>query len=284
MKDCMIWLLESLEHCEVLFHLNEEKFYHQVKDDRSLLDPIVLVRGMADSQFWLSMDNYLLPTWPFLYASAHQMDDLVKLFKPMAQPLETLTSWHFCNARDPEHLEILLKLPHMDPNRTSPEGSLPLIAALYRLELENVKLRIAAGADPTLPTYDGILCPLARAAYSNEDDQILRTMAAISTWTQGIFSGGPACLGRLECVESYFSARSLPLVQHAHAGLPAIHRRVQQRGAGRTGTSTQEPAKATKIVKTAQQGRGKFASKSYEIGKALLLLEDRAHLKEQLDQ
>ncbi|XP_024521025.1 uncharacterized protein LOC9639596 [Selaginella moellendorffii] len=83
-----------------------------------------------------------------------------------------LTSKHLCNARDPEHLELLLKLPHMDPSRTSPEGWLPLIAALNRIELASVKLLIAAGADPTLPTYDGF-CPLARAAFSNEDEEIL---------------------------------------------------------------------------------------------------------------
>ncbi|EFJ19999.1 hypothetical protein SELMODRAFT_418698 [Selaginella moellendorffii] len=105
-----------------------------------------------------------VPTWPF---SAHQMDDLVTLFKPMARPVETLNSKHLCNARDPEHLELLLKLPHMDPNRTSPEGWLPLIAALNRIELAN---------DPMLPTYDGF-CPFARAAFLNEDEEILRIMA-----------------------------------------------------------------------------------------------------------
>ncbi|XP_024539857.1 uncharacterized protein LOC9660114 [Selaginella moellendorffii] len=98
----------------------------------------------------------------------------------MARPVETLTSKHLCNARDPEHLELLLLLPHMDPNRTSPEGWLPLIAALNRIELENVKLLIAAGADPTLPTYDGF-CPLARAAFSNEDEEILRIMAKVAS-------------------------------------------------------------------------------------------------------
>ncbi|EFJ12325.1 hypothetical protein SELMODRAFT_425419 [Selaginella moellendorffii] len=142
-----------------------------------------LLENGADPDFPLP-DEILhwsgVPTLPSLYASGHQMDDLVTLFKPIAQPVEALTSKHLCNARDPEHLELLLLLPHMDPNRTSPEGWLPLIAPLNRIELENVKLLIAAGADPTLPTYDGF-CPLARAAFSNEDEEILRIMAKVAS-------------------------------------------------------------------------------------------------------